>query len=96
MYCAVTDSNSFSHINVSILWLLTLAKYDHNLVTLCASSLLTSWHVSEVEVILYVLGGTKYDCSSVTYIYKVICLCSYLSTSFHQLGAIYNESIWYV
>jgi len=49
-----------------------------------------------VEVILCVLGGSKYGCSSVTCISKNICLCYYFSTSFHQLGANYNEIIGYV
>jgi hypothetical protein len=49
-----------------------------------------------VEVILWVLGGSEYDCSSVIYISKNNCFCYYFSTSFLQLGGNYNESIWYV
>jgi len=98
MYSVVTDSNSFSQIAVSMLCLLTVAQSDHNLTTLVyAGSFLTYCHIMrEVEVILWVLRGGKYDCSSVTYISKKNCLCYYFSTSFHQLGTNYNESIWYV
>ena len=74
-----------------------LAESDHNLMTLvCAGSLLTYCHMRGVEVILWVIGGSKYDYSSVPYISKNHCLCYYFSTSFHQLGAKYSESIWYV
>ena len=97
MYSAVNDSNSFTQIKVITLCLIPFAESDHNLMTLvCAGSLLTYCHVRGVEVILWVLGGSKYGCSSVTYISKNICLCYYFSTSFLQLGANYNESIWYV
>ena len=63
-----------------------LAESDHNLKTLvCAGSFLTYCHMRGLEIILWVLGGSKYDCSSVTYISKNIYLCYYFSTSFHQL-----------
>ena len=65
--------------------------------TLRDVSLLTYYHIMRgVEVLLWVLGGSKYDCSSVTYISKNICLCYYFSTSFLQLGVNYNESFCYV
>jgi len=75
MYSAVTDSNFFSQVKVSVLCLLTLVETDHNLMTLvCASSLLTYRHMRGVHVILWVLGGSKCNCSSVTYISKNICV----------------------
>jgi hypothetical protein len=80
-----------------MLCLITLAQSDHNLTTLvCSDSLLIYRHMRGVEVILWVLGRSKYDRSTVTYISKNICLCYYFSTLFLQLGANYNESIWYV
>ena len=89
MYSAVTDSNSFSQIKGSVFCLLTLAEFDHNLMTLVrAGSLLTYCHMRGLDVIQWVLGGNKYDCSSVTYISKNICLCYYFSVTFLQLGPI--------
>ena len=51
MYSAVTDSNSFSQITVSMLYLLNLAQSDHNITTLvCAKSLLIYCHMRGVKV----------------------------------------------
>ena len=97
MYSAVTDSSSFSQIEVSVLSLRTLVETSHTLTTLvCAGSLLTYSLMRGVEAILWVLGGSKYGCSSVTYIYKDICLFYYFSTLFHQLDTNYNARILYV
>jgi len=97
MYSSVIEGNSFSQITLSMLCPLTLAQASHNLTSLvCAGSLLTYCHMRGVQVILWVLGGSKYGCRSVTYISKNICLCYYFSTSFLQLKANYNASIYYV
>jgi len=94
MKSAVSDCNSFSHIKVSILSLLTLAQSDHNLTKLvCADRCV---YAERSGGILWVLGGIEYDCSSVVYISKNNCFCYYFSMTFLQLGANYNESIWYV
>jgi len=97
MHSSVTDSNSFSPIKVTVLCLSTLGESNHKLMALvCTGDLFTYCHIMRgVEVILWVLRGSKYDCSSVTYISKN-CLCYYFSTLFLQLGINYNESIWYV
>jgi len=75
-------------MNVSKLCLLILAQSKHNIKTpVCVSSLLTYCHMTGVGVILWVLGGSKYDCSIGTYISKNICLCYYFGTSFHEMWA---------
>ena len=67
MCSAVIDSNSFSQVKVSALCLIPLTELDYKLMTLVrASSWLTYCHMRGVEVTLWVFGGSKYDCSSVT------------------------------
>ena len=82
MHSAVIESNSISQIKFSVLCLLTIMQSDHNLTTtVCDGSLLTYYLIMRgVEVILWMLGGSKYDCSNVTDISKNICLCYYFTT----------------
>jgi len=54
------------------------------LAALYLGNLHTSWPKRGVEVTVQVLGWSRYDCSSGTYVANSMCLCSNSSTSSHE------------